>query len=248
MIVANWKMNMTSAQANEFFDEYAKHIKKTKNKVVICAPFTTMPTVFKRRRLGFKLGAQNVHPAENGTHTGEISAKMLVDAKVTSVIIGHSERRAQFGECNSFINAKIKAAVAAGLQVIFCIGETADEREMGKTFEVLKKQFIEGMADIGAEAKKNIVIAYEPVWAISGGDPNKPSPTPKSAEIAEVHAFIRKLGKKQLKSSRIPILYGGSANDKNFKEIFVIENVDGALVGGASLVPSKFAAMCNFNK
>jgi len=247
IIAANWKMNKTNAEAREFFAEYETLVSQTENRVIFCAPYTTLPTVImKSRELGFGVGAQNLHAAKNGTFTGEISADMLVDIGAQSVIVGHSERRAQFGERDDVINRKIKAALVAGLEVIFCIGEKIEERNNGNAFDVLHMQFIQGLKDI--RDPRNLIVAYEPVWAISGGDPSKPKPIATTEQIAEVHAFIKKLIAQQFGTTDIPVLYGGSANDTNVDEIFAIPNVDGALVGGASLVAEKFAKMVNYSE
>ena len=245
-IAGNWKMNMTPKEVKAFMEEYRELAPNAPNNVTICAPFTSIPALVKEaRKSSIVVGAQNLHPAKNGTHTGEISADMLVAAKAKSVIIGHSERRAQFGETDEFINAKVQAALAAKLTSILCIGETLEEKEAGRTMEVLKKQFAGGLA--GIKNGKNICIAYEPVWAISGGDPSKPKPIATPEQIEEVHTLIKNMCVSQFGSKRdIPVLYGGSANDKNMHEIFTIPNVDGALIGGASLVPEKFAAMANW--
>jgi len=238
IIAANWKMNKTNKEAKAFFAEYAKLIRKNGNQVIFCAPFTTLSTVVKAgKELNFLPGAQNFHPAKNGTFTGEISLDMIAETGARVVLAGHSERRALFGETDDFINEKVKAALSAGFKVILCVGETDTERAAGKTQTVLKRQITKGLKDVASY--NNLIIAYEPVWAISGGDPSKPKPIPTREEIESTHTFIKSL-------ADVPVLYGGSANDKNCAEIFAIPNVDGALVGGASLVPEKFAVMVNY--
>ena len=237
IIAANWKMNKTNKEAKAFFAEYAKLVRKNNNQVIFCVPFTTLSTVVKTsKELDFAVGAQNFHPAKNGTFTGEISLDMIAETGARVVLAGHSERRAMFRETDEFVNEKIKAALSAGFKVIICVGETLEEREAGKTESILKRQITKGLKDVSSY--NNLVIAYEPIWAISGGDPSKPKPIATREQIAKVHTFIKSL-------ADVPVLYGGSANDKNCEEIFAIPNVDGALVGGASLVPEKFATMVN---
>jgi triosephosphate isomerase len=238
IIAANWKMNFTNKSVKTFFDQIEPMIKKNNNKAVFCVPFTTLATVAKiGKKMEFGVGAQNFHPAKNGTYTGETSLDMIAETGATYLLAGHSERRTILKESDEFINEKVKAGLAAGFRVIFCCGESAEEREAGKTMAVLKRQITKGLKDISVF--NGLIVAYEPIWAISGGDPTKPKPTPTSDDIREIHAYIKSL------VPQCPILYGGSANDKNADEIFAIENVDGALVGGASLVPEKFASMIN---
>jgi len=238
IIAANWKMNKTNKEAKAFFAEYAPLVKKNNNQVIICAPFTTLPTVVKAGKgLDIAAGAQNFHPAKNGTFTGEISLDMLAEAGARVVLAGHSERRTAFKETDEFINEKVKVALSAGFKVILCVGESGEQRDAGKTKDVLKKQLTKGLQ--GVSSYNNLVIAYEPVWAISGGDPSKPKPIPTVEEIEDVHTYIKTF-------ADVPVLYGGSANDKNCEEVFAIPNVDGALIGGAALVPEKFSVMVNY--
>lgn len=229
IIAANWKMNKTNKEAKAFFVEYAKLVKKTQNQVMFFAPFTTLPTIVKQsKELGFVPGAQNFYPAKNGAYTGEISLGMITEAGVRAVLVGHSERRSIFKENDDVINQKIKMALEYGFKVVFCIGETLEERESGKTQNVLKKQIDKGLK--GINVFNNLVIAYEPVWAIGTGL------VASVQQIRETHAYIKSL-------IDIPLLYGGSVNDTNATEILSVEGVDGALVGGASLDAGKFARM-----
>jgi len=238
IIAANWKMNKTNKEAKAFFAEFAKLQRKTNNQIIFCAPFTTLAAVAKLgKELNFTAGAQNFYPAKNGTFTGEISLDMIAETGARVVLAGHSERRALFRETDEFINEKVKLALSAGFKVILCVGETAEEREAGKTQAILKKQLTRGLKDVSSY--NNLIVAYEPVWAISGGDPSKPKPIPTRKEIEATHTYIKTF-------ADVPVLYGGSANDKNCEEIFGIANVDGALVGGAALVPEKFAVMVNY--
>jgi len=234
IIAANWKLNKTNKEVKIFFAQYAKLIRKNNNQVIFCAPFTTLATVAKvGKELNFAAGAQNFYPAKNGAFTGEVSLDMLLETGARVVLVGHSERRTLFRETDEFINEKIGAALTAGFKVIFCIGETLAEREQGKTNAVLKKQITRGLKDV--VSYNNLIIAYEPVWAIGTGV------VATTAQIKETHAYIKSL-------IDVPLLYGGSANEKNCEEIFAIPNVDGALVGGASLVPEKFAVMVNHGR
>jgi len=243
IIAANWKMNKTNKEARAFFAEYAKLVRKNNNQVLFFAPFTTLGTVVKAgKELGITAGAQNFYPAKNGTFTGEISLDMLAEAGVRTVLVGHSERRTLLKESDEFINEKVKAALNAGFKVIFCIGENIEEYETGKTSAVLKKQITRGLKDI--PFVNGLIIAYEPIWAISGGDPSKPKPIPTREIIERIHTEIKELTVKMFGCS-VPVLYGGSANDKNWAELSTMKNVDGALVGGASLVSEKFATMVN---
>ena len=230
IIAANWKMNKTNKEAKKFFAEFAP--KKNDNQVIFCVPFTNLAAVARiGKEKNFLTGAQNFHPAKNGAFTGEVSLDMVAETGARVVIVGHSERRTLFGEKDEFINEKIKAALSAGFKVIFCIGETLEQREKGKTNEILKNQISKGLKDI--DAFNNLIIAYEPVWAIGTGLVATPQ------QIKETHAYIKSV-------VNVPLLYGGSANEKNCAEIFAIPNVDGALVGGASLVAEKFVAMVNY--
>jgi len=234
IIAANWKMNKTNKEAKAFFAEFTKLQRKTNNQIIFCAPFTTLATVAKiGKELGFAAGAQNFHPAKNGAYTGEISLDMVAETGARVVLVGHSERRTLFRETDEFINEKIQTALSAGFKVIFCIGETLTERESNKTEAVLKRQITKGLKDVVSH--NNLIIAYEPVWAIGTGL------TATNAQIKETHAYIKSL-------IDVPLLYGGSANEKNCAEIFGIPNVDGALVGGASLVAEKFAVMVNYGR
>lgn len=244
IIAANWKMQKTNKEAEEFFKKFKKLIKPTKTQIVFCVPYTTIPTAVKHsKELSFSVGAENVAWAKSGTFTGEISADMLIEAGVHTVIIGHSERRQMFGETLDSMNARLKAALESGLTAIVCINETLEELESGKTSHSIKNQIetcLRGISDI-----KNLVLAYEPVFAISGGDPNKPKPIPTREKIESVHGLMKQVTKAIFPKIDVPVLYGGSANDKNIDDLYTMKNVDGALVGGASLDPVKFAYMCN---
>ena len=209
--------------------------------IILCPPYISIPAVreiIQETPIG--LGAQNVFWEEKGAFTGEVSAPMLVDAGCSYVIIGHSERRQYFGESNTIVNKKLKKSLEFNLYPIYCIGETLDQREAGKTFEVLEDQLLGGLADITAEQVERIIIAYEPVWAIGTGR----NATPEQAE--EAHRFIREMIGRQYGrpvADRIRIQYGGSVKPNNALDLLSQPDVDGALVGGASLDAEQFMAI-----
>lgn len=244
IIAGNWKMNKTAAEAKEFIEQLRPLIKKPECEVVICAPFTAlMPLRKLLKGTGIKLGAQNVHFAKSGAYTGEISADMLKELKVEYVIIGHSERRQYFNETDATVNLRTKAAIAENIKAIVCVGETLVERENNKTEEVLYTQIINGFKDFTAQDFKKIVIAYEPVWAIGTGK----TATAKDAD--ETIAYIRKVIAKQFGraiANNLRIQYGGSMNVLNVKELMKMENIDGGLIGGASLKAEDFAKIVNY--
>ncbi len=209
--------------------------------IVVCPPYTALyPVGQALQGSGIALGGQDCYPAESGAYTGEVSPQMLKDAGCTWTLIGHSERRQIFGETDEYLNQKLKFALASGLRVMFCVGETQDERENGEMDEVLRRQINEGLDGLEEGSFQNIVLAYEPVWAIGTGL----TATPEQAENA--HGFVRALVREKFNetvSSRLRIQYGGSVNPENAGELMGKENVDGALVGGASLKADSFAAI-----
>jgi triosephosphate isomerase len=238
LIVANWKLNPTSQKEAKFlFNSVKNGIKNIKNvEVVICPPFVFLfhlqPTTHNLR-----LGAQDCFWEEKGPFTGEISSLMLKDFNCRYVILGHSERRRYFGETDEMINKKIKAVLSAKLNPIFCIGETKTERKKGQTKEILKSQIQKGLKGIPRRKIKNLVIAYEPVWAIGTGNPCDVE------EAQKMGLLIRKIMAKKYSLSiakAIKILYGGSVNSKNAKPYITEANFQGLLVGGASLDPKEF--------
>lgn len=242
MIAGNWKMNGLSADGVNLAKEIAAEVKKLGKpacEFVVCPPFTLLCLVKKALR-GAKvaLGAQDAHFATKGAHTGDISPLMLKDLGCTYVILGHSERRADHGESNELVAKKAAAAYENGLKTIICIGETEKQREEGKTIEVCTNQIL-GSVPANADAA-NTVIAYEPVWAIGTGK------TPTPADVEEVHAAVRKVLAKKLGKSvanKMRILYGGSVKPGNAKEFLSLPDVDGALIGGASLKAEDFMAI-----
>ncbi len=192
-----------------------------------------------------KLGAQNLHFEKQGAFTGEVSADMIKDAGGEYVLVGHSERRQYFGETDALVRQKIKAALGAGLNPVFCIGETEAQREQGNTYLILDKQVSDGLKGFGLGQLTNLVLAYEPVWAIGTGK------TASIEQVAEVHQHLRSLLEKLFSkdlADRTRIVYGGSVKPENVKELMGIEDVDGALVGGASLDPDKFINIIKYNE
>lgn len=242
IIAANWKMNKTTGEAAAFFKGFLPAIASAAGRVevVVIPPFTALAACKAAAGGAVAVGAQNMHPEASGAFTGEISAGMLVDLGVSHVVLGHSERRTLFGETDGFINQKVKAALAAGLTPILCVGETLEERDAGKVREVLDRQVAEGLAGLEAGALPKVVIAYEPVWAIGTGRTATP------AQAQEAHAMIRaRLGGLfgAEAAERVRIQYGGSVKPGNARELLACPDIDGALVGGASLVPEDFAAI-----
>jgi triosephosphate isomerase len=240
VIAGNWKMNMTpSAAVSAIRETAALNAGKDGCEIVLCVPFVDLiPAVEAAKGTNVKIGAQNVHFEEKGAFTGEISASMLLEAGAEYVIVGHSERRQYFGETDETVNKRTRAALNAGLKVILCLGEVLGERQSGITAEIVSMQTKLDLAGIPAEQMKNVIIAYEPVWAIGTGL----TATPDQAE--EVCALIRKVvaGLYDCETAEaLTIQYGGSMNDANAAELLSKLDVDGGLIGGASLVPAKFS-------
>ena len=242
VIAGNWKMNFTPSEATAFINEIKPMVEGKNNcDIIFCAPFVTIGAAMEAAKgSNIKIGAQNVHFAENGAFTGEISAKMLKEIGVEYVIIGHSERRQYFGETDATVNLRTKAALAAGLKVILCLGEVKEERLAGITDEVVAMQTKLNLAGVSIEELKNVIIAYEPVWAIGTGL----TATPEQAEetCGVIRSVIASLYGNEA-AEEITIQYGGSMNDKNANELLSKVNVDGGLIGGASLVAEKFTAI-----
>ena len=244
IIAGNWKMNNTAKEGVALVNAIAPLVKEANCDVVVCVPAIDIPAVSEALKgTNIELGAENVHFAEKGAYTGEISAAMLLEYGVQYVIIGHSERRQYFGETDETVNKRTLTALKAGLTPIVCVGESLEERETGKTEAVLEKQIKEGLA--GVEELTKVVIAYEPVWAIGTGK------TATAEQANETIGFIRKtLGEmfcpKCAAATRIQ--YGGSMNAGNCKELMAMEEIDGGLIGGASLKANDFATIVNFDK
>jgi triosephosphate isomerase len=246
-MAGNWKMNKTTGEAIDLVRELKAAISGVKGvEVAVAPPFTALYAVCKELEgSSIRLAAQNLYWEEKGAFTGEVSPLMLKEVGCHYVIIGHSERRQFFGETDETVNRRIKAALAQGLKVIFCIGEILKEREGGKTFSVIERQVEDGLKNLSDKEMKNIVIAYEPIWAIGTGK----TATPGQAE--EVHRFIRgkieKLFSREV-SEEIRIQYGGSVTPENIKGLMEQANIDGALVGGASLKAESFSKIVRFKE
>jgi len=239
-IAGNWKMNTTVDEAVALAKGVVEETKGRGDdvEVAVCPPYVNLAAVAQAiKGSGIKLGAQDVHWEASGAYTGKVSVAMLKSVGVEYVIIGHSEQRQYFGETDESVNKKVKAVIAGGLKPIICVGELLSERENGFTEKVVEKQVVGAYKDLSKEDAAKTVIAYEPVWAIGTGK----TATPEQAE--DVHSFIRKLLEKLYDKSfaqEIIIQYGGSMNPKNAKELLAKENVDGGLIGGASLKPDQF--------
>jgi triosephosphate isomerase len=233
IIAGNWKMNMVPKTAETFAREIKDKINTDDVEVILCVPFvhlTMMQEIFAGTHV--KIGAQNMHYADDGAYTGEISAKMLAGMGVPYVIIGHSERREYFGENDTQVNLKALKALQNGLTPIVCIGETSKQRKSGRTFPVIRKQLAFAVDEMSAEDITKVVIAYEPVWAIGTGE------TATKEQAEEVCMMIRKqinARNGHWAADNVKILYGGSVTDENAGELFAMPNIDGGLVGGASL-------------
>ena len=237
IVAGNWKMNMTIDESNGLINEL-KQVSENNVKIKIAPSFTNLyHAISLLKNSGIEVIAQNVHSEKRGAYTGEISAEMLKSIGVKTVIIGHSERRKYFNETDTILSKKVKAAIENSLNVIFCIGEELSERESGNHFEIIKNQITIALIDLNNDEIKNIVIAYEPVWAIGTGM------TANINQIQEMHEFIRKLINEKFGdeiSDNIQIIYGGSVKPNNAKDIFSLNDVDGGLIGGASLNFSDF--------
>ena len=244
LIAANWKMNKTIAEAVSAAKELKELVKNEMNAdIVVCPPFTALQSVSKELKgSNVSLGAQNMHFEDSGAYTGDISPLMLKDVECEYAIIGHSERRDIFGEDNSLVNKKIAAALNHSLKPILCVGENLEQKRSGKTNDVLETQLKNCLKGIDKNSMQRVTVAYEPIWAISRGDPNHKPATKEDAE--EGHKFIRKVladiyDESTAKSTRI--LYGGSMKPENAKKLLAMPNIDGGLVGNASLSAKSFA-------
>ncbi len=243
VIAGNWKMNMLPNEAIDFIDKLTPLVKDTQNEVILCVPYTDLfYALLTAQNTNIKIGAQNVHWEESGAYTGEISAKMLKSIGVEYVIIGHSERRKNFFETDEIVNKKVKAALANGLKPIICVGETIEQKEAGVTKKVVTEQVKKVLDEIKEEQIENIIIAYEPIWAIGSG---------KTATIKDANDITKEIRDEickiygQKASKRVIIQYGGSVKPENCKEYLNASDIDGALVGGASLNPEIFAEIVN---
>ncbi len=247
VIAGNWKMHKTIGEAVDFVQKLRPMMARVEHcEVVVAPPFTALRAVadaLRGSRIG--LAAQDVHWDKEGAHTGDLSTRMLLDAGCTHVIIGHSERRHDHGETDADVNRKLKAALAAGITPIVCVGETLAEREAGATRDVLGRQFKVGFAALTSPEVSRIIMAYEPVWAIGTGRTS----TPEMA--AESHHYVRELATEQFganEASQLRILYGGSVKPDNIRGLIAQEEIDGALVGGASLDVESFSAIVKYTE
>ena len=241
IIAGNWKMNKTPKEAKELLNAITPLVKDAGCEVIACVPYVDLATALEATEgTNVKIGAENCHWAESGAFTGEISTGMLKEMGVEYVVLGHSERRQYFGETDETVRKRTTAALKAGMTVILCVGETLEERELGITEEVVAKQVKVALHDACEKCIKNVIIAYEPVWAIGTGK------TATAEQAEEVCGFIRKtvaglFG--QAVADGMTIQYGGSMNEKNCAELLAKEDIDGGLIGGASLVAEKFGVL-----
>jgi triosephosphate isomerase len=245
LITANWKMYKDPTQTKEFFREFLPLISgHDRDEIAVCPPFVDLDAALESAKDSqVAIGAQNVYWKDEGAFTGEISPSMLVAVGCTHVIIGHSERRQYFGETDDTVNLKLKAALEHGLTPITCVGEVLEEREAGLTEDVLRRQCLRAFHTISAKKASKLVVAYEPVWAIGTGK----TATPQMA--SDAHLLIRGEAAKafgQEFADKLRILYGGSVKPENAKALMSEEEIDGALVGGASLDPKSFAAIVKY--
>ena len=246
VIAGNWKMNMLPDEAIKFIEELTPLVKDTENEVILCVPYTDLfYALLTAQNTNIKIGAQNMHFEEKGAYTGEVSGKMLKAINVEYVIIGHSERRQYFNETDETVNKKLKAAFTYGLKPIVCVGETLEEREAGKTTDIITKQTELALEELTEEQVANTIIAYEPIWAIGTG---------KTATSEDANNSIKEIRNKikeiygQKVSDRVIIQYGGSVKSTNSKELFSMSDIDGGLVGGASLKADEFSKIVNYDK
>ena len=246
VIAGNWKMNMLPDAAIRFIDELTPLVKDTQNEVVLCVPYTDLfYALLAAQNTNIKIGAQNMHWEESGAYTGEVSGQMLKSIGVEYVIIGHSERRQYFAETDETVNKKLKAAFKYGLKPIVCVGETLEQREEGKAKEIVTMQIEKDLEGLTEEQVANIIIAYEPIWAIGTGK------TATSEDANEMTKTIREKISNiygQNIANGVIIQYGGSVKSSNAKELFSMSDIDGGLVGGASLKSDEFAKIVNYNK
>ncbi len=246
IIAGNWKMNKTPSEATALVQELKPLVKEANCDVVVCVPAVDIPAVKQAvRGSKIKVGAQNVHFAESGAYTGELSASMLKETGVDYVIIGHSERRQYFGETDATVNQRVLAAVKAGLKVILCVGEKKEEREAGYTDALVEYQTLIALTGLKPNDVKNIIIAYEPVWAIGTGLTATDEQANETIGVIRA-ALARKYGKAV--ANKVRIQYGGSMKPGNVKGLMAQPEIDGGLIGGASLKAADFAAIVNYDK
>jgi triosephosphate isomerase len=245
LLAANWKMNKTPDETRNFFRDFLPLVAgHSRDQIVVCPPYTDVDAAIAAARgSNVAIGVQNVHWKADGAYTGEISAPMLLSLGVTHVIVGHSERRQYFGETDDTVNLRLKAALEAGLTPICCVGEVLEERQAGLCDDVLRRQCVRAFHAVSARKAAKLVVAYEPVWAIGTGK----NATPEIA--SQAHSVIRREAAEVFGeefAAQLRILYGGSVKPDNVAELMAQEEIDGALVGGASLDPKSFAAIVKY--
>lgn len=246
IVAGNWKMNKTPADTTKYFEEFNNLVKDENCDIVVCVPFIDIQTAIDiTKNTQIQIGAQNMHYEKEGAFTGEISPQMLKEVDVPYVIIGHSERRQYFNETDNTVNLKLKKALQYGLKPIVCVGETLEQREQGIQNDIISFQVKEALKDIDNEDLKNVIIAYEPIWAIGTG---KTATTVDANNacilIRNVVADISNMDISKI----IRVIYGGSVKKDNAKDLFSMPNIDGGLVGGASLTPTEFASIVQYDK
>ena len=246
VIAGNWKMNMLPNETIQFIEDLAPLVKDIEHEVILCVPYTDLfYALLTAQNTNIKIGAQNMHFAESGAYTGEVSGKMLKSINVEYVIIGHSERRQYFNETDETVNKKVKAAFENGLKPIVCVGETLKQREAGKVEEIITNQTKLALDGLTNEQVQNTIIAYEPIWAIGTG---------KTATKEDANDAVKAIRKKiaeiygQNVADGVIIQYGGSVKSSNASELFSMSDIDGALVGGASLKADEFSKIVGFEK
>lgn len=243
VIAGNWKMNVLPGEALEFVNNLAPIVKDTKNEVIICVPFTDLfYTLLSVQETNIHVGAQNMHWKESGAYTGEISPDMLKCINVEYVIIGHSERRQYFNETDETVNLKVKSALEHGLKPIVCVGESLEQKEAGNTEEIITSQVAKALEGLTLDDLSNTIIAYEPIWAIGTGK------TATAEDANNSIKAIRNKIKELFNTDDVTILYGGSVKPENAKELFSMSDIDGGLVGGASIKAETFGKIVNFDK
>jgi triosephosphate isomerase len=244
IIVGNWKMYKTIEESLAFLDQLIPLVKESTDRIYLAVPFTVIKSVSeKAKETNIVIGAQNMNEASEGAFTGEIAAKMIKDAGAQFVVLGHSERRSIYHETNEIVNKKVLKALSEGLQLIVCVGETIEEHDGNKTHEILTEQLIQSLQNVTSEQFKSIMIAYEPIWAIGSDQPA----TPEKAQ--EVHLFCRQLLSEHWPkdvTDHIPLLYGGSVKPENAKALLSQPDINGVLVGGASLNADSFSKIVNY--
>ena len=246
VIAGNWKMNMLPNETIQFIEDLAPLVKDTEHEVILCVPYTDLfYALLTAQNTNIKIGAQNMHFAESGAYTGEVSGKMLKSINAEYVIIGHSERRQYFNETDETVNKKVKAAFENGLKPIVCVGETLEQREAGKVEEIITNQTKLALEGLTNEQVENTIIAYEPIWAIGTG---------KTATKEDANDAVKAIRKKiaeiygQNVADGVIIQYGGSVKSSNANELFSMSDIDGALVGGASLKADEFSKIVGFEQ